>query len=190
MWLSGTGVVSIKTVLPGAWDETHEDRKEKPMKRHIFMVVAVFCMLFAGCATTDAPNQPACTIYEDVGATPENSVIAKLIKDPCMAQRILATAAKAPIIWSPEYVGMFESWADKIQIIIEAGVSYNDLQIMVVTQIAKLNREAGLALLIVSDGIFVFDGHTEVIGEVDKKLLLMSLEDLRAKVKKLGVLNV
>lgn len=152
-------------------------------------IVASFgILMFWGCTAFIKP-QPACTIYEEVGATPDTSLIAKLIKDPCVAQRILATAAKAPVIWSDNYAAMFELWACKIQGIIEAGVTYSDLQAIVVAQIAKLNREAGLALLVVSDGIFVFDGQKEIIGEIDKKLLLMSLEDLRAQVKKMEILN-
>ena len=152
------------------------------------LIVLALCITFGACATMTT-NQTACTIYEDVGATAENSVIAKLISNPCTAQRILAVAAKAPVIWSPLYVDLFELWAGKIQAVIEAGISYSDLQVMVVAQIAKLNREAGLALLIVSDGIFVFDGQMQPIGDIDRKLLLMSLEDLRAKVKQLKILS-
>jgi len=83
---------------------------------------------------------------------------------------------------------MFEKWAWEIQAIIEEGISYQLLQEMVLIQIAKLNKEAGLALLIVSDGIFVFDGQGALIAPIDQKLLLMSLEDLRAQVKRMGIL--
>jgi len=166
------------------------------MKRMIVVLMAVILMIVAimglGCVTTgEVPtvfNQP-CSIYEDVGATAENSLIAKMIPNPCAAQKILATAAKAPIVWADKaYVEMFEKWAGEIQAIIEEGISYQLLQEMVLIQIAKLNKEAGLALLIVSDGIFVFDGQGALIAPIDQKLLLMSLEDLRAQVKRMGIL--
>ena len=67
---------------------------------------------------------------------------------------------------------MFEKWAREIQTIIDAGISYQVLQEMVLMQTAKLNKEAGLALLIVSDGIFVFENHGELISPIDQRLLL------------------
>ena len=51
---------------------------------------------------------------------------------------------------------------------------HSDLQDIVPVQVAKLNKEAGMALLMVSDGIFVFNGRQSLIGEVDRKLLSMS----------------
>ena len=133
-------------------------------------------------------TQP-CDIYESVGATPENSLIAAKIKNPCAAQSILATAAKAPLIWHQErYAELFEEWASKIQGVIDAGVTYSDLQDVVLVQIAKLNNEAGMALLMVSDGIFVFDDQASLIGEIDRKLLSMSIQDLRSQVKKMALI--
>lgn len=164
----------------------------KKTNRYIIGVLAIFLAIMVlanvGCATFGLGTSEECTVYADIGATAENSVICSLIDDPCLAQRILATAAKAPVIWKPEYVGMFDVWAGKVQEIIDTGLSYQALQDMIVVQIATINREAGLALLLVSDGIFVFNGHTELIGEIDKKLLLMSLEDLRAQVKRMAIL--
>ena len=41
----------------------------------------------------------------------------------------------------------------------------------------KFNRDAGIILLVLGNGIFIFD-EEEVILPMDKKLLLMSLTDL------------
>jgi len=162
------------------------------MKLFLAMVLLIF-MAF-GCASNGtAPpvifNQP-CDIYESIGATPENSVIAKLIKNPCTAQKILATAARIPYIWSQQqYVDLFMKWEGKIQEIIEGGVTYDQLQAMVIMQISKLNKDAGLALLVVSDGIFVFGNEDSPIKEMDKKLLLMSLADLKQKVEQMAIIG-
>lgn len=158
------------------------------MKRYL-LVLAMLVLIGAvgGCATIGTV-QTECTIYQDVGATADNSLIAKYIKDPCVAQRILATTAKVGAVWKPEYIDLFDAWAIKIEAVIAAGISYDDLQNLVIMKIAETNKQAGLILLVVSDGIFVFDGHKEIIGATDKKLLLMSLEDLRAQVARLKIL--
>lgn len=160
------------------------------MKRLIIMVaIAALFVGCIGCVTTKTVYTEECTTYAEVGATAENSVICAKISNPCAVQKLLATAAKAPVIWQQrEYVAMFEEWAGKIQILIEEGITYQLLQETILVQIARLNREAGLALLLVSDGIFVFEGQTQLIGEIDQKLLLMSLEDLRNQVKRMGIL--
>jgi len=161
--------------------------------KHGIVLIALLVLAFGGCATTDPPvqtifNQP-CDIYEQVGATPENSVICSKISNPCAAQRLLAIAAKTPLIWGQEqYAELFEKWAGKVQSVIETGVTYEALQEIVLIEIAKLNREAGMALLMVSDGIFLFGGQQELIGDVDKRLLLMSLVDLRAQVSRMAVM--
>ena len=155
------------------------------MKRILIVICAL--MLFTGCVTFGTVTQ-TCTIYQDVGATVDNSLIAKLIKDPCVAQRILATTTKLGVIWKPEYIDLFDAWAAKVQAIIEAGVTYQDLQNLVIMKIVETNQKAGMILLVVSDGIFVFDGQTGIINAIDRKLLLMSLADLRAQVAKMKIL--
>ena len=172
------------------------------MKKGILFAVCVVFLavgagyVLSGCATDGgAPvgtifDDGNCTIYEDVGATPENSVIAKLIKNPCAAQTILATAAQLPFMWKQKnYYEMFDKWADKIQQYIESGMTYADLQQIVVISIANFNKDVGVGLLIVSDGILVFDNQKSIIGEKDRTLLLMSLTDLRAKVSRMATLT-
>jgi len=155
------------------------------------LLIVLIGLSLVGCAGLQAPgtvyNQP-CTIYEDVGATPANSLIAAKLKNPCIVHRILVTAAKLPVIWQKkEYVDLFDVWAKKIQVVIETGLTYKALQDLIIMEIAKFNQEAGLALLIIGDGIFIFT-ETDMIMPVDKKLLLMSLADLRQQVARLGIL--
>ena len=132
-------------------------------------------------------TQP-CTIYEVFGATPENSLIASKIANPCAAQKMLATAAKLPAIWGKaEYIAQFNKWAGVIYTRLNEGITYQALQELVVMEVAKFNKEAGLTLLILSDGIFVFGGEVAPIGDVDKRLLLASLNDLRVQVANLSL---
>jgi len=159
-------------------------------KFFLFLIVSAVLAMLAGCAGTPTPwNQP-CTIYDDVGATPENSVIAKLIKNPCVAQKMLVTAAKAPYLWKKqEYIDMFNKWETYIEEIVRGGVTYSQLQTIVIAQVSKLNEEAGVVLLILSDGIFVFNGETALISEIDQTLILMSLEDLKTNVNQLTLIG-
>ena len=159
------------------------------------LLTAVAGFVLGGCATEGgAPvgtvfDGSECTIYQDVGATPENSIIAKLIENPCIAQKIICTAAKLPLVWKQEkYLELFNEWADKLQVYIESGITYSDLQQMVIVNIAKFNENVGMGLLLVSDGILVFDSETALIGDVDRTLLLMSLADLRAQVQRMAAI--
>lgn len=157
------------------------------MKKDILfcVVVGIFFSLF-GCATV--PTQP-CTIYEDAGATPQNSIIAQNISDPCRAQNMLAKAAKIPIIWGKKgYAEKFDIWAENLKFTIEAGITYADLQDLVIMKVAEFNKEAGLALLILSDDIYVFGDYSLPLKEIDRKLVLMSLADLRLEVKQLAII--
>lgn len=160
------------------------------MKR-IFLI-GLGLIFITGCAGFQLPGTvftAPCTVYEDVGATPENSLICKKIKNPCAVHKLLATAAKVPVIWKQkEYTDMFEKWAAKIQVIVESGVTYVFLQDLIIMEIAKLNENARMALLILSDGIFVFD-EAEIMLPVDKALVLMSLTDLRRQVAQMAILG-
>jgi len=154
-------------------------------------LIGLGLMFIGGCAGFQLPGTVftvPCTIYEDVGATPENSLICAKIKNPCAVHKLLATAAKVPVIWKQkEYTDMFEEWAAKIQLIVESGVTYVFLQDLIVMEIAKLNQDAGMALLILSEGIFVFT-EAEIMLPVDKTLVLMSLTDLRRQVAQMAIL--
>ena len=92
----------------------------------IGLVAATGMAFLTGCSTTgggvempewmDTIFDRPCDIYEEVGATPENSLIAKLIENPCVAQSLLATAAKAPLVWHQErYAELFEEWRQRFR---------------------------------------------------------------------------
>jgi len=156
------------------------------------IVITVSLLLIAGCANLGvrpAIDQP-CNIYEQVGATPENSVIAARIANPCVVQKGLIVIVQSPIIWaSKNYVEQFDAWADKVKMLIETGVSLSDLQTLVLMKVAEFNREAGLTMLILSNNFLVFKDVTDDTGEIDKTLLLMSINDLIAQVHKLALIG-
>lgn len=153
-------------------------------------IVCLLAVMFMGCTGLQVGttfNQP-CTIYQDFGASPTNSLIAQKIANPCAAQKLLATAAKMPAVWlQAKYIDQFNKWAGVIHNKISSGISYADLQGLVVAEVAKFNAEAGLALLIVSDSLFVFEGQVQPIMPIDQKLLLASLNDLRVQVATLSL---
>ena len=130
-------------------------------------------------------NQP-CSLYEEFGATPENSLIAQKIKNPCAAQRILGIMAKLPAIqWQKEYTDAFDEWSNRILTAINSWISYKGLQDMVIMEISKLNAKVGMTMMVVSSGILVFD-DTSPILPMDIKLIKASLVDLRAQVAQMA----
>lgn len=157
------------------------------------VIAGIVILILSGCGNqwkrpTTVFDQE-CTIYEDFGATPANSLIADKIANPCAVQSLLATAAKLPAIWAEkEYTDLFEKWAIFLEEQIKAGLTYQRLQDLVIFEVAKLNKEAGMTLLILGDGIFVFGGEVDMIMPVDKNMILASIEDLRAKVKQMALM--
>ena len=155
--------------------------------------VTLAVMFIAGCTGMQVgtvASQP-CTIYEDFGANPENSIIAKNIKNPCTAQRLLATAAKMPVIWGQKkYIDSFNQWSGVINQHITSGITYQALQKLIMMEIVKYNSQAGMALLILSDDIMVFGTVDAPISQIDQKLLLASLNDLRVQVANLSLIAI
>ncbi len=129
-----------------------------------------------------------CTIYQEYGATPMNSLIADKIKDPCLARRLITTSAKLPAIqWEKKYTDEFEIWAAKVEAMIQDNISYADLQDIVLLEVSKLNAKAGLVFLIVSDEILVFN-EQDLLRDKDVELLLGLIKHLRTEVAKMAVL--
>jgi hypothetical protein len=155
------------------------------------LAAVVMVILFMGCAGVQPAYNTPCTIYEDFGATPENSLIAAKIANPCAAQRLLATAAKLPAVWAQkDYIEKFNKWSGIVHNAIAQGITYQALQDMVVMEVAKLNKEAGMTLLILGDGLLVFGEIQTPISPVDQKMLLASLNDLRVQVARLSLMGM
>jgi len=149
------------------------------MKKLLFIGI----ILFFGCSSIQISDPENCTVYEEYGATWENSLIASKIPDPCLATRLITTAAKLPAVkWKRKYTLLFDEWASKIEAIIQGNVTYADLQNIILLEVSKLNTQAGLTMLVISEGIFVFDDQG-ILKEKDVELLLALISHLRAEVK-------
>jgi len=155
------------------------------MKKLIgFIIVSIFLV---ACATIGiAPTE--CTLYEQYGATPENSLIASKISDPCAANRIITLVAKLGVIqWEKEYIEEFNKWSDEAKLFIADGITYKAVQDMIIVKVAQLNMKAGLTLFILSDGILVFDTN-QVIMDKDIELLTALIDNLKREVNSLGIM--
>jgi len=112
------------------------------------------------------------------------------IPNPCVAQKMLVTAAQMPLIWSQDkYIVAFDEWFGRLRVLVEDGISLADLQRMVLVKVSQYNAEMGMALLIVSNNLLVFDGSYELMGPIDKTLILMSLDNLFSEVHKLNLIG-
>ncbi len=157
-----------------------------------YVAIVLTAVFFMSCASVpfefgwEKPGE--CGIYEEVGATPENSLIAKRIVNPCQAQRILATVAKVGVIWSEVNIEEFNKWADLVESYVVSGITYYDIQQFVTMEIAKLNLKVGVTLLVFSDLLVKFPDKT-LIMEKDQTLLKMSIVDIRQQVQKLALLQ-
>jgi len=144
-------------------------------------------IFLVSCATIGV-TPTNCTLYEEYGATPENSLIAAKISDPCAANRIITLIAKLGVIqWEKEYIEEFNKWSDEAKLFVADGITYKAVQDMIIVKIAQLNMKAGLTLFILSDGILVFDTN-QVIIDKDVELLIALIDNLKKEVNSLGVM--
>jgi hypothetical protein len=150
----------------------------------LLSLLIVVPLLLVSCATFG--TAPPCTLYEQYGATPENSLIAAKIKDPCAANRIITVVAKMPVIqYEEEYIEQFNLWAEEIKIVIANGATYKSIQDMLLLKVAQLNMKAGLSLFILTEGILVFD-TVQVILPKDVELLVDLIDNLKREVSFMG----
>jgi len=162
------------------------------MKKIIVSLLSLFMLVGCGSMLQIAPvtSQP-CDVYEQVGATSENSIIAAKIANPCVAQKAFVTAAQLPMIWAGEkYLSEFDAWYVRIRSTVEAGLSMSDLQSAIILKVAEFNKQAGMTLLILSNNFLVFENDIQLQGSVDKTLTLMSLDDLYNSVHKLSLIGL
>lgn len=162
--------------------------------RHLKSVVVVLFFLLIACTGPGGVIElggweaTECTVYADVGATAENSLIAQRIPDPCQAQKLLGTAAKLGVVWEAYEVEQFDEWALLVENYLRSGVTYNDLMLYVSAEVAKLNKKLGGTFIILGDLILKFPDKT-LIMEKDITLALMCIEDLRAQVAKMKLIS-
>lgn len=154
--------------------------------RKLFNIFFAAFFLFS-CATIPVKKTYECDIYLQYGATEWNSLIANKIKDPCKALKIIVTATKLPAVkWKKDYIQRFEAWAATMAEILADNISYFDLQLVIVDAVATLNRDVGLTMLIVTDGILIFNERALLMPK-DAELLTALVDHLRDEIKKMEV---
>ena len=156
------------------------------MKKLILMSLIVPMFFIVSCVTTGVT--PPCTLYEQYEATPENSLIAAKISDPCEANRIITMVAKLPAIeFGKDYIDEFNVWADDLRALLPFSCTYKDIQDDIIFNVARLNIKAGMTLFIISDGILVFDNE-QLIFPKDVELLIALIDNLKREVNSLRIM--
>jgi hypothetical protein len=135
-------------------------------------------------------GQPVeCTIYQEFEATPENSIIAETIPDPCLTKNLITVAAKLPIVeFGTEYATAFDAWASKLEIVVENGVSMARLRDIILIEVVKLNTKIGFTLLAISPIISSFTDTAPML-ETDASMLLSLIKHLRTEVAMMAALT-
>ena len=156
------------------------------MRKLIYLLPLV---LLLGCAGEQIVVTPVnCNIYEVYGATPENSMIAAKISNPCLVADAIVIAAKIPAIhWKEKYADEFDVWANKIEAVLKDGISLSELRDIVVVEVSKLNEEAGLTILAISP---IMNQFWEVgpMKSKDTEMLLGLVQRLRAEVAQMVIM--
>ena len=66
----------------------------------------------------------------------------------------------------------------------------NKLSNKIILLLSKINKKAGMVLLILSDTLFVFDNEHEFIYSADQELLLKSLELLERDIDSFNIVKI
>lgn len=181
--LLGVGLAHKVQKLTGSLQSPHG---QIGIARHsliVIMFLMCLSLLIAGCAIKNAETgewewgyEQTCTVYEDFGATPENSYIAQYIPDPCAASRLFRVAIKAPAVrWQYEYTAKYWTFSKVTRDYIKEGKPLTFLQDFLVVASAKYNTSVGLTVLLISDEVLKFKG-IEDIKPADQAMLLALMD--------------
>ena len=155
-----------------------------------FFIIFALLFVVTGCTQFNTGvTLVQCTIYQDFGATPQNSIIAAKISNPCLAADLIVVAAKVGVIyWEAKYAYAFDQWATKIEVVLNNGVTATELRDIVMMEVLKLNKEIGLTFLAISPIINQFT-ETTMLFPVDTQMLLALVKRLRVEVAQMAILT-
>jgi hypothetical protein len=106
--------------------------------------------------------------------------------DPCIAHRILEVVSKEGLVLEGYTYEEFEKWVGKVKGMVEGGMSFGDLRFVLVAKFTDINKMIGAQVLILGD-MFLELPDAEFLTEIDKELILSSLNDLLKEVKDLSI---
>ena len=153
-------------------------------------IILTLSILIVGCGSNSVfiGKPQDCTVYEQYGATSENSYIVRHVPDPCLASDLITVAAKLPVIeWKDDYSRDFDLWAAKLEVVIAEGISLSALRDLVLIEVMKLNKKVGFTLLAISPIINSFYETAPMLVK-DTEMLLALVKHLRSEVAQMAIL--
>ena len=156
----------------------------------ILSIIFMFTISCAGIKLKWGETAEPCTICDEMAIEypDNNSLICARIPDPCKAQDVLVTFAKAGVIWEAYQVEEFMLWSQKVRATITIGTSYRGVYDLIIIEVSKFNKKMAGTFLLVSEMIIDFQDST-FIDAADQHMLLLALDDLEAQVARFAILK-
>ena len=156
----------------------------------VLCLVLIFATSCTGLKFKFGETAEPCTICDEMAIEyPENnSLICARIPDPCQAQDVLVTFAKAGVIWEAYQVEEFMLWSQRVRQTITIVTSYKGVYDLIIIETSKFNKKMAGTFLLVSEMIIDFQDST-FIDPADQHMLLLALDDLDAQVARFAVLK-
>jgi hypothetical protein len=106
--------------------------------------------------------------------------------DPCVLHRGLEVVSKEGLILEGYTFKEFKKWADYTKDRVKNGLSFGDLQTIVLAQFTKINKMVGAQILLLG-GTFLQIPQAEIIPPDDIILVISSIDDLVVEVRGLSI---
>jgi hypothetical protein len=153
----------------------------------LFLTVTIAC---AGINLKWGETAEPCTICDEMAIEypNNNSLICARIPNPCQAQDVLVTFAKAGVIWEAYQVEEFMLWSQRVRLSITTGTSYKGVYDLIIIEVSKFNKKMAGTFLLVSEMIIDFQ-DVNLIDKADQHMLLLALDDLEAQVARFAILK-
>lgn len=117
-----------------------------------------------------------------------DSLIRAKVPNPCDAYRVLATVAKAGVIWEQWQAQEVIKWGEELKAKVQAKITYDDLILLADREVKKLNAKlAGTYILLT--GLAVDIQSPEVIKPKDAAILTKGLDGIIADAKRMAALT-
>jgi hypothetical protein len=144
---------------------------EKPCILHTGQTFESFC---ADVAADDSRSSLLCQIETEYGV------------DPCVGYRVMELAAKEGALFEVYTQREFDEWADKGIELAKSGVTFNDIKVYGLAQVAKLNKLVGAQVMMMGDMLIYVD-DSAMIGSDDALILEAVFIDLKAEVARMQI---
>jgi len=161
-----------------------------------FLAVA-FALIVSACATGPVTVQPPNPLVSSVECNQKLDAIAagktgvslirQRIPSPCDAYKIALTVAKAGVIWDLYEVDQLVTWSNKVKNTVAAGLSYEDLNLLLSAQVRAFNEQLGGTYLLLSELLVAFN-DASIISESDQAILIAGFDGVVSEARRLAFL--